>query len=84
MWLEISKMRALEHMEVDMVIWAPYVDAAYEHVLFTPLETLRGLKRFEVYTSWSEDGNFRRASGGKTWPFKITRGIGVSDWLPMQ
>jgi len=70
-------MKALEYMRVDMVIWAPYVDSAYEHVLFTPIETVRGLKKLEVYTSWSEAEDVQQQSGGKTWHFEIRRGMGM-------
>lgn len=79
MWSDVSKMEALEYLRIDMVIWAPEVYAAYEHVLFTPLETsgVQGLREFEVCASWSEDEYLQREIRGKIWPFKITRGMGV-------
>jgi len=78
MWSEISKMEGLEYLRIDMVIWAPCVDAAYEHVLLTPLSVagVQELREFEVYASWYQDEYLQAKNSGKTWPFKITRGMG--------
>jgi hypothetical protein len=78
MWSEISKMEGLEYLRIDMVIWAPCVDAAYEHVLLTPLSVagVQELREFEVYASWYQDEYPQAENEGKTWPFKITRGMG--------
>jgi hypothetical protein len=77
MWSEISKMKALENLRVDIVLSSTYVHAYYEHVLFTPLETVQGLKEFEVYANWTEDEELQQKSRGKVWPFKIRRGMGM-------
>ena len=73
MWSEISKMRALKHVRVEIVPGSTYIYADYEYALFTPLETAQGSKKFEVYASWPEHKDLHRQ--GKTWPFKITRGV---------
>lgn len=70
-------MEGLEYLRIDMVIWAPCVDAAYEHVLLTPLSVagVQELREFEVYASWYQDEHPQAENKGKAWPFKITRGM---------
>jgi hypothetical protein len=68
-------MSGLKHLRVDMMIWAPGVEFAYGEVLFTPLEAVKGMKEFEVWVSWEKDELLDIQSGGKVWPFTLTRGM---------
>ena len=65
-------MPSLKYVKVDMAgHW--WVEPAYEEVLFTPLEAVKGLREFEVTVGWEKDEHLDRQSKGKVWPFVIKR-----------
>ena len=74
-WQEISKMKGLKYVRVDMVIYAPYVKAAYEELLFSPLAAVQGVEEIEACVSWEEYDQADEEDGGRVWPFTVRRGV---------
>lgn len=80
-WQEISKMKGLKYVRVNMVINAPYVIAEYEELLFSPLAAVQGVEEIEVYVSWEEHGQADEEGRGRVWPFTLRRGVESLAWV---
>jgi hypothetical protein len=72
-------MKALRFIRVDIGIWAPYVEAYYEELLFAPLVAVHEVKHVEVFASWEEPCQQNRLGDRKEWPFILHREM-VSRW----
>ncbi|OCK89426.1 uncharacterized protein K441DRAFT_699780 [Cenococcum geophilum 1.58] len=69
-WQEISKMKGLKYVRVNMVIYAPDVKPAYEELLFSSLAAVQGVEKIEARVSWEEDGQ-PNEDRGRVWPFTV-------------
>lgn len=83
-WQEISKMKGLKYVRANIVVNAPYVIAAYEELLFSPLAAVQGVEEIEVYVSWEEHGQADEEDRGRVWPFTLRRGVTSLAWVPRE
>ena len=74
-------MKGLKYVRVNMAINAPYVIAAYEELLFSPLAAVQGVEEIEVCVSWEEHGQADEEDRRRVWPFTLRRGIASLAWM---
>ncbi|KAF2031467.1 hypothetical protein EK21DRAFT_87967 [Setomelanomma holmii] len=72
-WKQISTMRRLTNLRVDIVLWTRWIEAAYEDLLLSVVATVRDVENVEVYASWAAIVP-ADVEGAKVWPFTLRRG----------
>jgi hypothetical protein len=75
-WGDISKMKNLKRVTVDLFVYAMAMHAGHEEIFFSPLEGLRDDVDIEVRVTWAEDASVQWA---KTWPFTVKRRMAHHD-----
>ncbi|KAF1846477.1 uncharacterized protein K460DRAFT_367246 [Cucurbitaria berberidis CBS 394.84] len=67
---DISKMKGLNHLRVDIFVWAPYIHAEHEALFFSPLTNLGDSVKVEVRVCWEKDSSVPEE---EIWPFIVSR-----------
>jgi hypothetical protein len=74
-WQDIASMRAPKYVRVYFVKHNPEVDVHHEGIISSPLEVVRVLKEFEVWTNWEKYEQGQPGKYTRTWRFTLRRDI---------